>query len=324
MKAESCAIGVDLGGTKVAVAIVDGNGRKQQELRAPTDTKGGPDAVTRQVVDAVKELLSKNQNYSPVGVGVGVAGQIAAEKGVVRFAPNLNWREVPFQDKLREALEMKVVVTNDVRAITWGEWLFGAGKGCDDLICMFVGTGIGGGIVSGGRILNGCGNTAGEIGHITVEIHGPECTCGNRGCMEALAGGWGIAREAKQAAAADPDGSRKLLAIAGGEVEDITAATVAEAYHAGDALAAKLVEDATEALIAGTVSLINAFNPCRLIVGGGVIDGLPGLVQRLEQGVRKKALAAATEVLQVITAQLGDDAGVVGSAALAMQSFADR
>lgn len=322
MKADHCAIGVDLGGTKIAVALVDDKGRKQQQLRIPTDVEGGPAAVTQQIVDAVKNVLKNNAGFSPVGVGVGVAGQIAAEKGVVRFAPNLNWREEPLQDNLRQALEMPVVITNDVRAITWGEWLFGAGRGCNDLICMFVGTGIGGGIVSGGRILNGCGNTAGEIGHLTVELHGPQCTCGNRGCMEALAGGWGIARQAQEAVTLEPEATRKLLAMAGGKAEEITAEMVAKAHHAGDALAGKLVDAAAEALIAGCVGLINAFNPCRLIVGGGVLDGLPELLQRLEAGLRKRALAAATEVLTVVLAELGDDAGVIGAAALAMQVLA--
>lgn len=324
MKTDGGAIGVDLGGTKVAVALVDGNGRKQQEVKSPTDVKGGPAAVTRQIVAAVEELRSSNTEFAPAGVGVGVAGQIAAEKGIVRFAPNLNWREEPLQDNLRQALEMPVVVTNDVRAITWGEWLFGAGRGCSDLICMFVGTGIGGGVVSGGQILNGCGNTAGEIGHLTIAVHGPECTCGNRGCMEAIAGGWGIARQAREAVAADPEGGRTLLTMAGGRAQEITAEMVAKAHHGGDALAGKLVAAAAEALVAGCAGLVNAFNPCRLIVGGGVLDGLPELLQRLEEGLHKRALAAATEVLEVVPAELGDDAGVIGAAALAMQSFAKR
>lgn len=255
---------------------------------------------------------------------MGVAGQIEAGSGMVHFAPNLDWHEVPFQAQLSSACKLPVIITNDVRAVTWGEWLFGAGRGCNDLICVFVGTGIGGGIVVNGKILNGCSNTAGEIGHLTVDLHGPRCTCGNYGCMEALAGGWGIARQARQAVSDNPAAGAKLLQLAGGEQDEITARMVADAHKRGDALAGNLLQEAGEALIAGMVSLVNAFNPCRLILGGGVITGLPELIDRVRRGVRHQALAAATSKLEVHTARLGDDAGVIGAAALALQSLTNK
>ncbi|MGA7875640.1 MAG: ROK family protein [Desulfoferrobacter sp.] len=316
----SAAVGVDLGGTKIAAALVDNSGKMLKYSRVATNVHGGASAVLEQIKELVMNL--KNGSSSAVvGVGVGVAGQIEAEKGIVRFAPNLDWHDVPLQSQLSSACNLPVVITNDVRAITWGEWLFGAGRGCDDLICAFVGTGIGGGVVIKGKVVNGCSNTAGEIGHITVDLHGPKCTCGNQGCMEALAGGWGIAREAKRAVSADPIAGATLLKMADGEREKITAKMVADAYKGGDALAKGLIEEAGEALVAGMTSLVNAFNPCRLILGGGVIDGLPEWVELVEQGVHKRALAAATTTLKVLTARLGDDAGVIGAAALAMQSF---
>jgi glucokinase len=312
-------MGVDLGGTKVEVARVHAPGTLIERLRRPTDVKDGVDAVEDEIVAAVREL-EERAGSSPAGIGVGVAGQIEQDSGIVRFAPNLEWHDVPLQSDLSRALRLPVVVANDVRAATWGEWLHGAGQGCDDLICLFIGTGIGGGIVSGGHMLSGCSNTAGELGHIPIDLHGPECHCGNRGCLEAHAGGWAIARRAREAIAGKPEAGARLLEMAGGRPDDVTAQIVAEAAHQGDPLAQKLVDEVAEALIAGATGLVNAFNPCRLILGGGVMEGMPELLDRIDGGVRQRALAAARDPLQVLPAQLHNDAGVVGAAALALRA----
>ena len=317
---EVWAIGVDLGGTKMEVAVVDSGGQLHHRLRRPTQVKAGPVAIENSIVAAVHDLLEKTET-SPVGVGVGMAGQIDPAQGVVQFAPNLGWHDVPLQEDLSQALGMPVVITNDVRAATWGEWLHGAGQGCNDLVCLFVGTGIGGGVVSGGQLITGCTNTAGELGHIVIDQDGPPCTCGNRGCLEALAGGWAIARQAREAVSRDPSAGSYLLGLAGGQLESVTAEFVSRAASAGDPLALRLVDGVTQALVAGAVSLIHAFNPCQLILGGGVIDGLPQVVGRINQGVRNKALAASTRSLLVIPARLRNDAGVVGAASLAIRSF---
>ena len=318
MTKASWAVGVDLGGTKVEVGGVDARGRLLKRVRRPTKVRSGPAAIETQIVDAVREL-EESMGSSPAGVGVGVAGQIDADKGMVRFAPNLDWHDVPFQADLSDTLGLPVVVINDVRAAAWGEWLHGAGQGCDDLVCVFVGTGIGGGIVSGGQMLSGCSNTAGELGHITVALDGPPCHCGNRGCLEALASGWAIAQQAQEAVAAKPDDGFMLLKLANGQQEAITAEIVAQAAKEGDALARRLLDEAVQALIAGAVSLVNAFNPCRLILGGGVIEGLPERIDQVERGVRQWALAAARAPLQVLPAALHGDAGVIGAAALVLR-----
>ena len=314
------AIGVDLGGTKTEVARVDAEGKLSQRLRRPTNIQSGPAAVKAEIVAAVRDL-QQGASSRPAGVGVGVAGQVDSKRGVVRFAPNLAWRDEPLQPDLKQALGLPVVIVNDVRAATLGEWLYGAGQGCNDLICLFVGTGIGGGVVSGGQLLSGCSNTAGELGHITIDMHGPSCHCGNRGCLEALAGGWAIARQAKEAVIANQVAGASLLKMAGGHSDAITAEVVAQAAKASDPLAMDLIDHVAQALIAGVVSLVHAFNPCRLILGGGVIDGLPELIGRVERGMRQQALAAASEPLRVLPARLHNDAGVVGAAALAMQTF---
>ena len=313
-------VGVDLGGTKVEIAQVDSDGRLVRRLKCRTNVKGGPKAVERDIVDLTRQL-KELASSSPVGIGVGIAGQIDPQEGVVVFAPNLSWHDVPFQSDLRKALELPVVVTNDVRAAAWGEWLHGAGEGCDDLICLFVGTGVGGGVVSGGRMLTGCSNAAGELGHMTIELNGPICTCGQRGCLEAFAGGWAIAKTAQEAVSSDPAAGAMLMKLAGGTPDNITAKTVSEGARARDPLSLRLLERVGHALIAGASTIVNAFNPCRLILGGGVIDGLPELVDHIDRGTQKRALPAAAKSLQVLRARLGNDAGVVGAATLALQTF---
>ena len=326
MGQEPWAVGVDLGGTKVEVAVVNAGGKILQRLKQPTSVAAGPDGIIAEIAGMVQQLRQAGPPFPLAGVGVGVAGQINAATGMVRFAPNLNWREVPFRDRLQTALALPVVVTNDVRAATWGEWRHGAGQGAEDLICLFIGTGIGGGVVSGGRMLEGCTNTAGELGHITTDINGPPCSCGHRGCLEALAGGWAIARRAREAIREAPAAGKAFLQAAGLKEpvapEDINARAVAAAAQAHDPLARLLVDEVARALIAGTVTLINAFNPCRLILGGGVMQGLPELLGRIDAGIRRFALNAATESLQVLPARLTGDAGVVGAATLAIRSFA--
>ena len=320
---ETWAVGVDLGGTKVEVARVDSAGRLHQRLKRPTNVKEGPEAVKKEIVDLARQL-QELAGSPPIGIGIGLAGQIDPHEGVVIFAPNLYWHNVPFQSDLKRALRLPVAITNDVRAVAWGEWLHGAGEGCDDLVCLFVGTGIGGGIVSGGRMLTGCNNTAGELGHITVDLNGPPCTCGQKGCLEASAGGWAIEKIAQEAVALDLPAGTLLTQLAGGTPGGITAKTVAEGVQAGDLLSLRLIERVLQALIAGCTSIVNAFNPCRLILGGGVIEGLPELVDQIDRGVRKRALPAATKSLQVLRAKLGNDAGVVGAATFAFQTFKDK
>lgn len=320
MDTKKSAIGVDLGGTKIALGMVDEDGRMIELLRFDTDTRGGPQAVIGQIVKGVRQL-SRDGSISISGIGLGVAGQVDAETGTVRFAPNLDWHDVPLRADIEQACSVPVVVTNDVRAALWGEWLFGAGRGISDLVCVFIGTGIGGGLVSGGKVIEGCSNTAGEIGHITVEINGPLCNCGNRGCMEAIAGGWAIARRAKERVNADPKFGATVLKTAGGSADDITARTLIQACHAGDALAMEIMNGATEALGAGISSLVNALNPCRIVLGGGIVEGMPELIALIDGGVRRRALPAATSRLEICASKLGNEAGIIGAAVLALKTF---
>ncbi len=196
---EQLNVGVDLGGTKVEAALVDAEGHVVTSRRHPTDSKTkGPQRVIADIVACVGECLGEGVRNAGA-LGVGVAGQIDAATGTVRFAPNLGWRDVPLRAELERTLRLPVVVVNDVRAATFGEWAHGAGKGVNDLVCLFIGTGIGGGVVSGGQLLEGCCNMAGELGHMTIVAGGRPCHCPNRGCLEAYVGGWSIAERAQDA-----------------------------------------------------------------------------------------------------------------------------
>jgi glucokinase len=312
---ESLTLGVDLGGTKIETSLVDTTGHILASQRRPTQPERGPDGVIGDIIECVKNCLGE-ASKSAQALGVGMAGQIEKYSGIVRFAPNLGWRNVPLGAMLEEALVLPVEVTNDVRAATYGEWLYGAGQGVDDLICLFVGTGVGGGIVSGGKLLEGCDNSAGELGHLTIMTDGRQCHCRNRGCLEAYAGGWAIAERAQEAVRSDPKAGQSLITLAG-SVERITAATITEAYDNGDPIAQRIVEETANFLAAGVVGIVNAFNPCLLVLGGGVIQGSPMYLPMVERAVRINALEAALEGLLIVTAALGNKAGVIGAAALA-------
>jgi glucokinase len=310
----SATIGIDLGGTKVAAALVDAGGRVLAAGVFPTNPEQGPEGIITGVAARVLDMLGA-AGCSAEGVGIGVPGQVDDATGAVRFAPNLDWRDVPLREALQARLGLPVTVTNDVRAATWGEWEHGTGRGARDLMAIFVGTGVGGGIVADGRLLTGCTNTAGEVGHMTIVTGGRPCRCRNHGCLEAYAGGWAIAERAREAVLAEPEAGRQLLALAqGGEV---TAGVVSEAFHQHDPLAARLVHQTGQYLAAGIVTLVNALNPCLLILGGGVIEGLPELVPVVEASVRARALAAAVTGLRITRPALGPQAGVIGAAAMA-------
>jgi len=312
------AVGVDLGGTKVEMALVDGSGQIYDTHRYPTQAGEGPESIISDLIDAVKTL--QNQSELKVGaMGIGAAGQVDAE-GTVRTAPNLPFNNEPLQAKLEKELGLPVLVTNDVSAATYGEWRFGSGKGINDLVVIFVGTGIGGGVVSGGKLLTGCNNTLGELGHITLIANGRRCRCPNLGCIEAYAGGWAIAERAIEMVSANPDDGARLKSLAGSS-EKITAATVSQGYREGDPMSKKLVEETGQYLGSGVVGIVNAFNPCQVVLGGGVIEGLPELIPMVEEVTRKHALKPNVDNLKIVKAALGGKAGVIGAAALARNAL---
>lgn len=321
MSTNQWAIGIDLGGTKIEVALVNSSGIVRDRLRLPTESQQGYKAVLKRIAGTVRQLSEQNGDAAPSSIGIGVPGQISKSSGIVHYAPNLDWHEVEIEADLSAMLDKHVRVCNDVKAATWGEWYFGAGKDCDDFVCIFIGTGIGGGIVSGGHMLVGCNNTAGEIGHMTIDMHGPECHCGNKGCFESLAGGWAIKRDAQAMIEANKDAGKLMLSLVGNDISKVTARTVAEAVQKKDILAGKIVDDLANAIIAGSSAIINTLGPCRLIFGGGVIEGMPQLLDQVKKGVKKNALKASTKGIGIFHAKLHNDSGVIGAAAFSLDSW---
>ncbi|MEJ2241696.1 MAG: ROK family protein [Candidatus Bathyarchaeota archaeon] len=311
-------IGIDLGGTKLNVGLVDENGCLLFNHKSLVHPSKEPNMVILDILEGIDICLNK-ANQEAKAVGIGIAAQVD-RKGVVCSSPNLGWYNFPLKKKLEEKLDLPIFMTNDVRAATWGEWKFGSGKGIADLIVLFVGTGVGGGIISGEKVILGCNNIAGELGHITIVHNGRKCHCPNKGCLEAYAGGWAIAERAKEAIQANPKKGKRLLSIAG-SVEKITAKIVSKAYAEGDSLASKLVEDTGKYLASGVVSVVNIFNPCCLILGGGVIEGIPDLVQIVRTFVKSNALEVSISKLKIIKSTLGHNAAVIGSANLALKLF---
>lgn len=311
------ALGIDIGGTKIIVAQVDKMGNILRQKQIPTQSKLGFAAVIQDIVNAVKEVEAEVKS-KPTCAGVGMAGQILPNTGVVKFAPNLSWHNVPLQESLHQFLGIPVFVTNDVRAGTWGEWKFGAGRHSDDLICLMIGTGIGGGVIINGKPLTGSNNSAGELGHVTIDWKGSLCTCGNIGCIETIAAGWGIAKRAQEAVAQNPGAGTALLRLTNGNASAISAREVTAAASNDDPLSKKIIEDAIDAITLACIGYVNIFNPRRLILGGGLGFALPNLVERVRKGVKKHGLSAATEKLEVLPAELKRDVVAIGAAGYAL------
>jgi glucokinase len=308
------AIGVDLGGIKIHVVVVDRDGGVVRRHRRPTNATRRPEAVLEDIVACIRDACLPGLTAPLATVGVGVAGQVARGTGVVRFAPNLGWRDVPLAERLADRVALPVAVLNDVQAAAYGEYRFGAGRGVRDIVCLFVGTGVGGGVIADGVLLQGCSGAAGELGHITVEPEGPQCRCGNRGCLEAFAGGWAIAERAREGLASGNGRHSPLLRLIDRDLGRLDAERVGEAARERDLLARRILDQAEAALAIGAGTIVNAFNPCRFVIGGGVADGLPGFVTATERGIRARALDTTSADVCVVRAALGGDAGALGAA----------
>lgn len=309
------SIGVDLGGTKIEAALVNSQGHIEKKLRVLTDVAAGPEGIAKQIIKLTKEL-ERGAPSKFCGIGIGVPGQIEADTQMVRFAPNLKWKNVDLKKQLSTKTDLPIFLDNDVRVATRGEWLFGAGKGINNFVALFLGTGIGGGIVANGQLMTGCTNSAGELGHMTVLMGGPLCTCGNRGCLEALAGGWGIAKQAQEMVQKDVKKGTRLLNLVNGNLDKITAVEVSKALNVQDPIAVEVTKQAVAALIAGCTTIVNGLNPELLIFGGGLLKGFPQFLPEVDRGVREHALSAALPKLKIVASSL-ENASLLGSASLA-------
>lgn len=304
------AIGIDIGGTKVAALRVaeDGDVLDRRERPTPADDVAA-------TVETVSELAAELAAAGGEAIGVGAAGMVDFAAGVLRYAPNLAWREIPLRDLLSERTGLPCVVDNDANVAAWGEYRFGAARGYRHVLAVTVGTGIGGGIVADGELFRGAHGFAAEIGHIIVEPDGPPCGCGNRGCWEQVASGRALGRLARAEVEREPAG--RIAALAGGA--EASGRHVSEAAREGDPAAAAIFATVGRRLGEGIAGLVNILDPEVVIVGGGVAEEGAVLLEPAREAFLDAVEAPEHRPeVPILAATLGNDAGAIGAAALGL------
>lgn len=312
-------IGVDLGGTQIRAMLVDNRGQEIRRAHMLTQANEGLDAVIERIRQTVQQA-GAGVDWRGVGcIGVGAPGPLDPWRGIVFEAPNLpGWIDVPLKALLENSFQVPVQVGNDANVAALGEHRFGAGQGVNDLIYVTVSTGIGGGIISQGQLIVGAHGLGGEVGHITVEASGPPCNCGNTGCVETLASGPAIAREA--VARIQAGVTTQIVDLVSGDLGRVTAETVTHAARLGDQLGWEIMQRAGFYLGVAFVSLIHIFNPRLFLLGGGVSQAGDLLFDPIRTTVRERAMPPFQRDLRIEPAGLGQDAGLWGAVALALGS----
>ncbi|MDO9378874.1 MAG: ROK family glucokinase [Nocardioidaceae bacterium] len=309
--AEKLAIGIDIGGTKVKAGVVDLDGHVVQRVRRETPTTS-PSAVLNTIADIVSELRAQ---HHVISVGIGAAGFVDSTRSTVLFSPHLAWRHEPLRDAVRRRIGLSVIVDNDANAAAWAEWKFGAAQNEDHLVCITLGTGIGGALVISGQLHRGRYGLAGEFGHMQVVPDGHPCECGNRGCWEQYASGNVLIREAQSAARAGSPLGLRLLELTHGDLDAVDGRAVTEAARAGDQDAVRLLADVGRWLGVGIANLAAAFDPGIFVVGGGVSDADDLLLDPARDAFRQGLTGRGFRPeAQVVRAHLGNDAGMIGAA----------
>jgi glucokinase len=313
------AIGVDIGGTKVAAGIVDANGSVLAHTRRLTPAQD-LEAVTQTIAEAVRELtgVAAGRGLTPVGVGIGAAGLVDAGRTRVEFAPHLVLRGEPIGELVSAAVDLPVVIENDANAAAWAEWRFGAGQGQSRLVCVTLGTGIGGGMVDDGELQRGQWGMAGEFGHMIFVPDGHPCECGNRGCLEQYASGNVLGRQARELAEAGAPEAAPLLKRAGGDPAALAGPLITKAAQEGDPLSIELFAQVGHWLGIGLANLAAALDPGMFVIGGGVSDAGDLLLEPARRSFAQHLLGRAFRPpAQIERVALGPAAGLIGAADLA-------
>ncbi len=308
-------IGIDVGGTNVKIALVD-DGKIIYSNSVPTYAQMGYEYTVNNIKQAIKDLMKETETTAAdiKGIGFDFPGQVDYKTGVVKLAPNIpGWVNVPIAQMIEEAFHIPTRIDNDVRCAALGEMNFGAGKGCQNFVCITVGTGIGSGLVVNGQLVRGAANAAGEIGHIKLQMKdGPICGCGDTGCLEAFASGPSIVAMAQDYLKSGK--STKFREMAGDG--EITPYIVAKAAEAGDPVAKRIFTIIGEYVGMGLVSVINLLNPEKVIIGGGVAEAGDLLLEPIRKTVMERAMVVARESVEIVPAELGNSAGVIGASML--------
>lgn len=308
-------IGVDVGGTNIKIALVDLKGAIIYSNTTPTRAEMGYEYTIDNIKQAVMDLMkdTKATKETIEAIGFGFPGQIDYKTGLVRILPNIpGWVDVPVAKIMEEEFGIPTRLDNDVRCAALGELNFGAGKGCTNLICVTVGTGIGSGLIVNGKLVRGASNAAGEIGHIKMSLcDGPLCGCGDYGCFEAYASGPAIVAMAKEYLSGGKSSKYKELAT-----EELSPYIIAQAAIQGDVVAKRIYTKIGEIIGIGLASVVNLLNPEKVIIGGGVADAGDILLNPIRKTVAKRAMPIQGAKVEIVPAQLGNSAGVIGASLL--------
>lgn len=314
------ALGIDIGGTKVAGGLVDESGVVTIRARRDTPHRSkSPKVVEDTIIDVVDELLgSPEARAHEVGsIGVGAAGFVSADQGMVVFAPHLSWRDEPLRDNLARRVNLPVLVDNDANCACWAEYRFGAARGESHVVMITLGTGIGGGLLIDGRIIRGKYGVTGEYGHMQVVPGGQRCECGNRGCWEQYASGNALVREARSIVLSNSPLGTDLAARVGGDHEELTGPVITEAARDGDPTAIELIREIGDWLGIGMANLAAALDPGLFVVGGGVSAAGELLLAPARDSFRKHLTGRGYRPeARIEKAALGNDAGLIGAADL--------
>ena len=317
---DELVLGVDIGGTKIATALATGQGEILAREYSPTPVEAGPEAITNSILGVIDKTISSGQAGSPrlAGIGIAVAGLIDGGTGRVVFTPNLpGWVDVPLKAAVEQRFGLPTCMGNDATLAALGEWRFGLDRKVANLIYITVSTGIGGGIIAGGKLYSGARGFAGEVGHMTIDVNGPRCNCGNNGCWEAMASGTALARDAAERIEQGADTS--IADLCGGDLSKIDARIVFLAARQGDELAKELISRLAYYFGVGLANLVNIFTPELVLVGGGVAKMGDLLLGPAADVVKKRAYVSMTGAVDIRPALLGDDSGVLGAVAFVLE-----
>ncbi len=316
--AGALAIGIDIGGTKVAGGVVDESGRVRARARRSTPHRSTEPRVVEDTIVEVVEALLADTSGDVVAVGIGAAGFVAADRATVVFAPHLSWRDEPLREALQRRVALPIVVDNDANAAAWAEWRHGAARGESHVVMVTLGTGIGGALLVDGEVLRGRFGIAGEFGHMQVVPGGHRCECGNRGCWEQYASGNALVREARSLMQAGSPLATDLLDRVGGDASALTGPLITEAAQQGDPTATELLADVGLWLGVGIAGLAAAFDPGTFVIGGGVSAAGELLLGPARDAYRRHLTGRGYRPeAQVVAARLGNEAGLIGAADLA-------